>query len=153
MWGFIFPIFLFSAIVGLLATQYGSGEDEKEARVRDELAAYAAFVQTAESFFKTAAVPAGKTVYRWSDIRSAAAPSIVNLGVSPTWKVVRDATGSWAACTSLSEVALAKAGGLFPAPETGGTSTRIVSLDAGTTGVGAGDDATVLQAVNLCKGT
>ncbi len=153
MWAFVIPVFLFSVIVGLVTLQAGSGADEARSQVESELAMYSAFMATADAYFKVAAPPSGKTVYRWNDIRSAAAPSVANMGVKSSWRVVRDASGKWAACTELSPVALAEAGGMFPAPETGGLSSRVVSLDAGASGVGVGDDALVTQAVDLCKGT
>ena len=117
------------AIVGF--NQRG-GEDHIEAQTVAEVNLYRTFVSSADMVFNAQPAPASRKVYYWTDLVSSGftPPSARNAVMRTDWYAVRLADGTWAACTSLSENALTRAGELFPPPTEGLINKRVSNVVA-----------------------
>ena len=110
---YIVPIFfavVYFAIVYINAEAPGETISRS---AESEVVRYRIFVSTASEFFKIKPAPSVLTSYRWDDIKEFAPIGHAQQGMRLDWKVVRNTDGTWAACTELSEMAVAQLNGIF----------------------------------------
>lgn len=105
----MFAVLIFSA----LATGSMKAGQAEEMRADSEIIRYRVFMQTADAFVKTLAKPAVTQSYTWEQIKTAAGPGQSSMGMSSEWRIVLAPDGTWAACTEISEMAVAKINALF----------------------------------------
>lgn len=150
MWIFAIPLLIVMVVLAIIGGYESGGEAEIQVAVATEVALYRTFVSTADLHFRNTPAPSVKTSYRWSDIRVSAAPAVSGAGMPPSWLAVRRADGTWAACTELSEGAIAAVGSLYP-PVEGEQSSRLIDFGMARAVV-LGTEADALVAGDLCKG-
>jgi hypothetical protein len=104
-----------------------SESDRRNQQATDQLAQYQTFMYTAKTYFERNAAPASNTAYSWTTLKTAATPAMINAGIPSYWKAVRQADGTWVACTEMSPTSTANISSLFPA-QSGTLGTATISI-------------------------
>ncbi|WP_375576616.1 hypothetical protein [Paracidovorax oryzae] len=144
MWILLPAIFLTCLLTAFIGARGDAGASEIRTRANEELMHYRTFIAAADLYFRSHAAPATSTRYTWIQLKVSAPPGMREATMRDDWYAVRDADGSWAACTQLREEAARKVAGLFP--DAGGPRAP-----SPTTLLALGDQAAAAAATSLCE--
>lgn len=118
MWVVAYVSLALAVILGYIAAQSDAGASAIRVVASEEIKQYKSFMAAADSFFAEGNKP-HLVKFRWAEIRGSAPHGIQSSRMNSVWYAIKAEDGSWAACTDLSEEAMAGIAKLFPEPEAG----------------------------------
>lgn len=144
MWIIAYISLALAAVLGYIAAQSDAGASAIRVSATEEIKQYKSFMAAADSFFADAERPP-LVKYQWTQIKESAPPGMKLAQVSSVWYAVKAEDGTWAACTDLSEEAMARIAKVFPDPEVG---IKVQTINGFLT---VGDTETAAAAAALCQ--
>lgn len=144
MWLVAYVSLALAVVWGYIATQNDAGASAIRVNASEEIKQYKSFMAAADSFFaKGDQQPLVK--FQWAQIQGSAPPGIQSARMNPVWYAIKAEDGTWAACTDISEEAMAGIAKLFPEPEVGMKLQMFNGLLA------VGETETAFAAAALCQ--